>query len=459
MKIHRNRVKWICLFLIAIIPIISYGYNDTIFLIRHGLNVWGSIFEGDGLLSFYMYNHMDVLNSEKLGYLACDAMYEFPIYAIMAVWDLPLWIVQNLTGMDVAATWWGILWGKTLFVVFLVYGAYLIKKICLEIGIEEEKSVWAGVIYLTSLITFSSVYIIGQCDTIGIAFGLLGIYYYLKGANKRFLLFFSIAISMKLFVMVVFLVLVLLKEKRILYILRDLVAGIGVTIVSKLLFFGNVQKSSFSGDFLVKILNNKLPVSTAGTVPVSVVLVGLVLVCCYLTKAYSNKKMVCYSMLALFGLFISYQSTPYVWMYLAPFVSILLVFDNIYQKETVVLATVGEAALVLSHMLYFYWCYDVDKVNRTVIGQIFGMASYEEESFSIRYFTGNQISNMISGCLTAAFIVAMVGMMAAKMIRKAGESISEKEWNNAMYVRIVFNTIIAYVPLVFYVVNRIMNVM
>ena len=349
--------QWQCFIVIALIMIliVSYGYNDTIFLIRHSINVWRSIFEGDGLLSFYTYNHIQAVKQQELGMLACDAMYDFPIYLIMAIWNIPLWIIYSITNIDVAATWWGILYGKLLFCLFLYIGAFIIKKICVLLEIPAYKVDWAPVIYLTSLITFSSVYIIGQCDTIGIAFGLAGLYYYLKDEKNKFLICFSLAISMKFFLILIFAVLLVAREKRILYIMRDFFAGLGITILSRLLFnresfVGNNIKDDFSINMLQVVLQNKIPLLN-GTVPVSVFLVCMVLAFCYLERKQKKEKLIWWIFVINFVFFASFDGTPYWYMYLGVVTTLLMILTSDYEKEKVLFLTIGEMALTLGHYI------------------------------------------------------------------------------------------------------------
>jgi uncharacterized membrane protein len=94
---------------------------------------------------------------------------------------------------------------------------YLIGKV---ISNNSTKAKWLSAIFASSPIAVFAVFIFGQYDIIGIFFTMLGFYYYVKDNRLRFSLFFSLAISVKYFALIPFLPLLLLKEKRILPLLK-----------------------------------------------------------------------------------------------------------------------------------------------------------------------------------------------------------------------------------------------
>lgn len=451
-----NKKQTGILLVLILIPIITYGYNDTILLIRHSVNVWGSIFEGGGIFNFYHYNHIKTLECKESGLLACDAFYDFPPYIIMAVWNLPLYVIQKFSNVDIASAWPGILYGKMLFVVFLGIGAILIRKICLQLGMPEYKADWGAIIYLTSLFTFSSVYMIGQCDSIGIAFMLAGILYYLRDEKKKFILSFAFAIPVKFFSGLVFAVLLLSKEKRLLYLIRDFLFGISVTVLFKLMFQGTEEKNMFFTNQIDYLLSNLLPLLN-GAVPVSVFLTCLLLVYCYLSKE-KNPYHICYQCFAILFLFLaSFCGTPYWYLYLAPLLSVIIVGNQKYEKEIVILSTIGEASLMIGHYLIFYWCYDVHLVDRTLVGNFLGNARYEYGDFSFRKIEGLVDSSQIFGLASSVFLAIFTGIIVEGLFfsQKNDSSVLEKEqYKKVMQGRILLHVFIAYLPILVYLINR-----
>lgn len=117
-----------------------------------------------------------------------------------------------------------------------IAGAVGVRKIHEFITGDREASRTAVYAFLFSGILLMAAYYVGQYDIIGVVFAVYGVYYYLKGDYKKFYLFFALAITCKYFALLLFICLVLLYEKRILYIVRNMVFGCWLVVAEKLLF-------------------------------------------------------------------------------------------------------------------------------------------------------------------------------------------------------------------------------
>lgn len=113
--------------------------------------------------------------------------------------------------------------------------AIIIYKICKKIGFNNEKSKLSSFMFMTSPFTMLPVFIISQVEIIMIFFTLLGILYYLNN-NKKYLLWFAIAIPLKLFPFFILIPLVLLKEKHIKKIIIYIIIPILPYIISSIIF-------------------------------------------------------------------------------------------------------------------------------------------------------------------------------------------------------------------------------
>ena len=198
------------------IIVVSFGYNDTILINRQTLSFLGTMFDegGYGLLRYYDYAHDVTELQRSKGLLAVDTMYDVPIFILEALWLWPLYLLSKMISTDVAATWYGILWGKFFYLLALLISAELMGRIYLFAFPQKERIKWLVLGYITSILTFSSVYIVGQCDVIVICFILASILEYLK-KSKLFVLYSALAIAMKPFALFPFLIMILLREKNI----------------------------------------------------------------------------------------------------------------------------------------------------------------------------------------------------------------------------------------------------
>lgn len=145
------------------------------------------------------------------------ANYDILIYIIFAIWNLPVIAAHFLWGLDYMNSMWALIWCKGLIVVTLVGISYFMCKIDRHFQEEGETLPfsWTSLLF-TSPIVFLSGFIALQYDCIMLFFITAGLYYYVSGKYKRFLLFFYLAVPLKLFAVFLLLPLILLKEKNLL---------------------------------------------------------------------------------------------------------------------------------------------------------------------------------------------------------------------------------------------------
>lgn len=123
--------------------------------------------------------------------------------------------------------------------VFYFASAYIMYKICRYITNDEDNSKIISIIFITSPIAIFAVFIFGQYDIISVFFTMLGYYYYVKNDYLKFSIFFSLAISIKFFPLLIFVPLLLLVEKRLLQILKYGIISVSATILQILMYLHN----------------------------------------------------------------------------------------------------------------------------------------------------------------------------------------------------------------------------
>lgn len=195
--------------IVAFICFFSFQHGDI-------LHTAGSSF---GYLNGHFFDFYDY-NAEQWGFY--DS-YMPSSYMMFALWNIPLklfGIVQH-PSMNVSTV--AVMWYKLFPTVLYMVSGYLIYKICMEIGMGTKKSKLCTYAFYTTPIAFFSQFIFGQYDIFTLFFMLLGIYFYFKERNGLFVLFFSFSIPFKYFSLLIFLPLVLLKEKNVWKVLRSCV--------------------------------------------------------------------------------------------------------------------------------------------------------------------------------------------------------------------------------------------
>lgn len=144
-------------------------------------------------------------------------------YIVYAIWNIPMKLLGIVTQPERYASFWVIMWYKLLPVSLYMISGFLIYKIANVIGMGSKKAKICAYVFLTTPIGFFSQFMFGQYDILTIFLVLLGIYYYFKDNRKLFILFFALSIPFKYFSLLLFMPLLLLKEKNIWRILGSVV--------------------------------------------------------------------------------------------------------------------------------------------------------------------------------------------------------------------------------------------
>jgi len=182
------------------------------------------------------------------------------IYWIFAIWSAPLFFLDLATSADtlhhlaqingnsplIHVTAIEILWFKMLLGIFFVATSYFIGKISEIINIEVNPSKKIiQVIFITSPLAIFPIFIFSQYDIFGVFFTILGIYFLIKKRLIYFALFFSIAISIKYFALIIFIPLLLISSKKNIEIIKLLLIGLAFTLFQFLLYW---HSSVFRGE-------------------------------------------------------------------------------------------------------------------------------------------------------------------------------------------------------------------
>lgn len=364
--------KWEYLFGGIMVFFILYAsmYDDFFATYRHGLNFWYALTEGHPF-SFYSYAKAIPGATINRG-INSGAAYDFTIYAFFAVWNLPAWIYEKISGNTAESCLLCLMWGKTMLAAISIAGAVGVRKIHEFITGDREASKAAVYAYLFSGILLMSAYYVGQYDIIGVVFAIYGVYYYLKGDYKKFYLLFAAAITCKYFALLLFVCLVLLYEKRILYILRNMVFGCWLVIVEKFLFslgksyaeiHPEVQAAAQSGRKVVAtgILSDRMGYLFSlqinmgvDSLSVFVLAMGLLCAYCYLQKREENYAFyykAVYVAFTAYTFFAIFTSNPPYWVVLVvPWMVLTIYCNGEHLKLNVIAETIGTCSFLIWHM-------------------------------------------------------------------------------------------------------------
>lgn len=186
----------------------------------------------------YLYGHFwDFYdyNKSRMG----DNNYLPIFYWIFALWNIPLKLL-GLVPEVTSQTWMHptviqTIWSKLLLAIFFFASVDVIIKITKQICAIYPGNQSTGnenvpaILFATSPIAIFAIFIFGGYDIFALFFMLLGLRAYFAKDFKWFVIWFSVAISFKYLAAFAYLPLVLIIEKRLIYLLLYGLVGLLVT--------------------------------------------------------------------------------------------------------------------------------------------------------------------------------------------------------------------------------------
>lgn len=350
----------------------SFIYNDIIETMRMGIDVWYSLFDGE--LNYFYARRTEV---NAIAYpKTVQGVYDFPIYIVFALWNFPLWIAENFFSVDVFRSPLCLMWGKTLILVASILITKAIYDLAKTLGMDKKTRMFVCALFVTSNFFMISIIMMCAYDILSLYFVIVGINYYLKGDMKRFTLCFMCAIPLKFFALLIYIPLVILKEKRIPQIIGYVFASILPILLCRLFIpcravFEDPSSASLSILNVAKSteLSNLAWIYTIlydwetslGSIYLSLAMFGILYLFCYFYKPETDEEIKKWSIYICFltfaNLFITCMTHPYWIMILLPFIVLIMGMNRKYIYANMVLETVMTLGLILAQIFKFPWCF------------------------------------------------------------------------------------------------------
>lgn len=371
---HIKGWEWLVLMLALVVPLLSFLYMDTNSIIRCGIDVVKSIGEGRffGGGGFYDY----ALESQASGLMMHPPTYDILFYLTVGVWELPIGIIEMVTGKTLQDSAIALCYSKLLLMVFILLSAWMVYKLALQLHLSEKTGTWAAFMYLSTGYVFAYVGIAGQYDVIGIFFTLLGLYYYIREDQKKFLLFFAVAVQYKFFPLFIFIPLLLLKQKNIIKIIGNLLIVTIPVFLLQLPFSGSspalTAKREIQADMLDRIFRNRIPIFET-EVPLSLLFVGAVCLYCYCKDLKESERdyfSIFIPFLSTSMLFLSFPFFPYWIMYLAPWIPLLFFMRKDKADRRLVLEIAGGVSILLAQFSHFDWVFELNNMKGMLLDKL-----------------------------------------------------------------------------------------
>lgn len=256
-------LDWILFAVLAVACYFCFNEGD----IRHTA---GSSF---GYLAGHFRDFYDYNSSVGLG----DA-YMPSTYVFFAIWNIPLKLLGLIAEPTMNISVPILQWNKLLPTLFFFGCAYLMRLILRELKASEQEVKIGTFLFLSSPIAFFSQFMFGQYDSFTLFFMMLGIYYWMKDKTIPFILCFAFSLTFKYTSLLVFVPLLVLKEKRY---WRVIFSGILVMIPIALMIACYMNSEAFRYNvFGFGAVSYTLSVSFKATYfPISVLIVLWLLIC------------------------------------------------------------------------------------------------------------------------------------------------------------------------------------
>ena len=144
-----------------------YIYIDLTSLTVWTLNIWENLAAGNGFRFFYAYSAENIYSLPH-AMVGSDIL----IYIPWAVWNLPIWILQQFFGIDAAYSVGSLLWSKLFLAVVFALCVIPVKRI-----VRDAEDV-SKILFLscTSFFVIMSVCYAGQNDSV-VIFAFLIFFY------------------------------------------------------------------------------------------------------------------------------------------------------------------------------------------------------------------------------------------------------------------------------------------
>ena len=431
-----SRLDYIIFGVIVGLCFFSYIYPDVLVIFPFSVNFWNV----NPVNFFYeVYNKVGSYHKpDDLPYLA---------YVIYAMLYFPLWIYSKVRGITYY-TWHHpnfevgtleIMYIKFLLLFFVLASSYLLYKISKKLGLYENRSKWVSFIFISSPFTILPAFVISQVEIIMIFFTLLAISDYLDN-NRRYILWFSIAIPLKLFPIFIFIPLTLLREKNYIKIIINIIIVILPYIITQIIF-----KSPNPSNRNIIALQTIVDFKIIGA-SIFIIIYGFICLYSFLQNKdsydkYEFNRLIIYTILFTFSLVVLVNSFFHLYwiIIISPFISLVIFFNDKYFKLNILLEFIATFcyALMLSYSHTFITMGEATRTKSIPFIKLF-VKSYKYNN--IRDIFPNIFQNAnITNIIYSLFVTAIICILIINFPKnnKSLSFDSEKPIDRKIYIRFI----------------------
>lgn len=453
----KTHIECILLGIVFLFFFCCYLYSDICATTASGVNLWNCILEGN-FTNFYASEYSGVKGSYIPNGVGGGA-YDLFLYVVFALYNFPLWVVEKVTGSSFLNFYFGRVYMKGLLLLFTVLTALIIKKVILLLTNNKKLSNWATFLFLVSELLVTTIAVIGGYDIIAVFFSTAGLYFYLKNEDKKFLLFFAMAIACKLFALWIFIPLLLLRRKNVLRIFADICLGLSIVIIPKIL----ISTVSYGNGVIAhaNIINNKIfcgnsgPISF-GNIPLFFVATFVIWWICWKKAKVTQYEIIYYCTISMATFFLFSQTYPYWIVLLTPYIAMLIALNSHNIKDNILLESIFSFGYILYNACIVRHCFNLNlivymlKPARFPVSGEFDYVDYGFSSFMTKISTAigidiEHIASLFLTCFAVGLILFLIKNRPQQYTDNIGDTIDFRKY---AWIRVLLSVLVAMLPFV-----------
>lgn len=381
--------------------------------------------------------------------LLAGANYSIINYASVGLICLPVYIFDRLFDLSVSFLVYETL-VKAAFVAMMVYMTKIIYDICRLLKPDKKDAKWVSFCFLTSPVFLFASIIISHLDIFSILFLLLGIKYMAKEKHWLELLFFMLAVAYKPFILLGIIPILLLKEKRILYLIRNAVAVLFGIILQNIVYHfdeGYVMTQDFMSQtygFIGRFFGVGFAYKRNcydGTVSYFVMAFVVICIAAYMIRNVKWEYVFAFPFLVM-GTFVMFVQWHPNWMILVvPFLTLMLLYTHNI-RLTCILDCLFSLFVILLTALGWLHNYDVRMLNGGVISKLLHLEinkNYMIHKVLLRKFPDIPIdiySSLLCGVVAGLILLFVIDCVKVRRGRSDADKV--RKWERcAVWCRVL----------------------
>ncbi|MBQ6550966.1 MAG: EpsG family protein [Lachnospiraceae bacterium] len=229
---------WVILAGLLLFCFVSYEMRDLL----HTAGCSYGFLDGH-FLDFYDYLAESGIGED--GTVGLHASYLPTAYIIFAIWNIPMKLFGVVPHATAQLPTSALMWAKILPCLVYFAGAYVVFLISQELGFGERRGKLLSYAYLTAPVALYGQFILGQYESFIVFAVLLGTLYWLRKKTVWFIFWFAVAVTFKYTALILFIPLIMLREKNFWKIFVSCIAVFALFALEFLIYKGSPAFMSY----------------------------------------------------------------------------------------------------------------------------------------------------------------------------------------------------------------------